>query len=134
MAANRRFLGRRGQSVAAKEAVARRQREDEAPRLKDVAGHVKSLKFDIEETQDGKELAEVKHTRRIVVDYAPAWFEFACTEANCGGGGHDITQDVLASLNERKAEFAGEHACTGSTENAPCKRVLIFEAIAEYND
>ncbi len=134
MAVNRRFLGRRGQSVAAKEAVARRQREDDAPRLKDVAGHVTSLKFAIEETQDGIELAEVKHTRRIVLDHASARFEFACTEAKCEGGGHDITRDVLDGLEARKAEFGGKHACTGATEHAPCTRVLIFEAEAEYGD
>ncbi|MCA9588304.1 MAG: hypothetical protein KC657_23440 [Myxococcales bacterium] len=123
-------MNRRGE--AAERFAERRRREDEAPRLLEVAPDLVSCKIEIEERRAGVTGADVSHTRRVVVEHAPALFLVACGDPACRDGGHDITGDILRGLREHRAEIRGEDTCFGSTGSAECGRVIGYAAFAEY--
>jgi hypothetical protein len=72
------------------------------------------------------------HTRRIVIDAAPALFLAPCGDPRCVDGGHDLTTPVMQALRSREGLFHGEDQCSGSLGPSTCSRVLHFDAIAEY--
>jgi len=117
---------------AAERFAERRRREDEAPRLREVVPRLVVCKIDFEEGREGSVTPEVSHTRRVVVDVAPALFLVPCGNPACRDGGHDITQSMLRGLRDGMQEIRGEDACYGSTGTANCGRVLKFKATAEY--
>ena len=59
------------QSEAAQRYAERRQREDEAPRLKSVAPDLVSLSVEVEDGS-GAGVAPSRHVRHVVVESAPA--------------------------------------------------------------
>jgi hypothetical protein len=92
------------------------------------------LKFEIDELVDDRAIPGMRRVRHIMVDQAAALFEIPCSDTKCEEGGHDVTQQVLACLDSRDAEFQGQHACGGLIGDVACKRVLAFRGIAEYED
>jgi hypothetical protein len=111
----------------------RRRREDEAPRLLNVAQGLRSLRFQIEERRAGSSLIETAHARPIVVSRAPALFFFPCQDATCKDGGHDVTIPIIDALRARKEQFEGEDRCFGRSGSADCGRVLRYVATATYD-
>lgn len=114
---------------AAIAATARRQREDDAPRLAVVVPGVTSLAIRVDERSV---ISAPKYVKRFVIDRAPAVFLLPCSDANCSDGGHDISSDVVTALRSKKARFAGSHVCTGWIGSKRCERTVWFEGEAEY--
>lgn len=117
---------------AAQRAAERRQREDEAPRLREKVQNLESLKLDVEERSGVSGVPEAKHTRRIVVEHAPALFAIPCTDHSCKDGGHDLTLQIMQALRARETTFEGEDSCYGHLGPSACRRVLRFVAHATY--
>jgi hypothetical protein len=107
----------------------RRKREDEAPRLHDQVPSLTSLLLEIE---DRSGVGGATHTRRVVIDRAPALFLVQCGDPRCLDGEHDLTTTVMRSLRSRETSFKGEDDCRGSVGPSSCSRVLHFGAVAEY--
>lgn len=124
-------MNRSGRDVAARFAE-RRRLEDEAPRLKDVAPKLVSCKIEIAEGRAESTTAEISHTRRVVVEHAPALFIVPCGDPSCKEGGHDITHELLRGLRDGRVEIRGEDTCYGHAGTADCGRVLRFTAYCEY--
>lgn len=123
----------RSRSTEASQAAAeRRQREDRAPRLIAEAPQLASLKLEIEEMRQGASVPETVHVKHVAVAHAPALFDLPCLDSTCSGGGHDVTNQVLAALRSRSPKFQGEHSCNGMTRTAACTRVLRYVGIATY--
>src|SRR5436305_14536408 len=116
-------MNRGGRDAAARFAE-RRRMEDEAPRLREIAPTLTSLKIDVAEGRAESTTAEISHTRRVVVDVAPALFILPCGDASCKEGGHDITNELVRALREGKTEIEGEDTCFGRTGTADCGRIL----------
>jgi hypothetical protein len=118
----------RRKSDAALRFAERRQREEEAPRLcKQVPGLV-TLQLDIEERTA---VMTVKHTRRIVVDRAPALFLVPCGDSRCADE-HDLTAAVMRALRAGQTSFEGSYECSGTVGTSVCTRVVHFDAVAQY--
>jgi hypothetical protein len=121
------FRGRR--SPQAERFAERRRREDEAPRLRQEVPNLARLQLDIEERTG---VGAKTHTRRVVIDSAPALFLVPCGDPRCVEGEHDLTTPVMQALRSRKAVFHGEDPCSGAVGPSTCSRVLHFDVIAEY--
>lgn len=121
----------RGGEAAARFAE-RRRAEDEAPRLRDVVANLAGCRIEISDSRPDSTSADMTHTRRVVVDVAPALFVLPCGDAACKEGGHDITHDLMRGFREGKAEIRGEDTCYGHTGTATCGRILRFVAFADY--
>lgn len=117
---------------AAERFAERRRQEDAAPRLREVAPDLTGLKIDIEEWRSSGQTADISHTRRVVVDHAPALFVIPCGDSACRDGGHDITSQVLRGLREGRGRIEGDDTCHGGVGTATCGRILKFTASAEY--
>jgi hypothetical protein len=119
---------RRGRAAAERFAE-RRRREDEAPRLSTQVPELASLELEIQELSGA---TGTRHTRRVVVDRAPALFLLPCGDPRCEGGEHDLTTMVMHALRARETTFRGSDECTGALGPSPCARVVRFEATAKY--
>lgn len=119
----------RRDSAAALRFAERRQRENDAPRLREQVPGLKNLKLDVEELCGQ---ARTRHIRRIVVDRAPAMFLVPCGDPRCTDGEHDLTLAVMRGLRARETSFGGTDECTGGLGSAFCARILNFTATAEY--
>jgi hypothetical protein len=127
------MVGRRV-SEAAQRAAARRQREDDAPRLKDIAPTLESLKLEVDQRRAADSVTGTSHIRRIVVENAPALFIVPCADRACTDGGHDLTREILQALQKKLDKFEGQHACQGNVRTAHCGSVLRYSATAVYRD
>ena len=116
-------------SPAAQRFADRRQREDDAPRLRDEVPDLVSLLLDVHE-EGGS--AKPRYLRRIVVETAPALFFLPCGDPRCLDGGHDVTGTVMRAIRSRARAFHGTDDCYGSVGSTTCGRVLHFDATAEY--
>jgi hypothetical protein len=123
---------RRGKETpATRRAAARREREDQAPRLAETLPAVSSLNLEIGERVS--ELgAEVVYIRRVVMAAAPAHFEIPCGDPSCDDGGHDLTNAIMRALRAHEESFTGEDACHGTVRTAQCQRVLRYTGAASY--
>src|SRR5579864_8588173 len=108
----------------------RRQREDEAPKLRAQVPMLTSLRLVIEERSG---LGGVKHVRRVVVDRAPALFLVPCGDPRCVEGEHDLTTTVMRALHIHETSFRGSDECGGLVGQSACQRVLVFHGAAEYS-
>jgi hypothetical protein len=124
------MMNSRKHSVQAQRFAERRRREDEAPRLQDQVPSLTSLKLEVEDRSGV--FGGSTHTRRIVVERAPALFLVPCGDPRCGGDEHDLTSNVMSALRYRETSFQGEDECRGSLGLGTCSRVLKFTAIATY--
>jgi hypothetical protein len=123
-------MNRRRNLVDAQRFAARRQREDEAPRLAEQIPGLVSLRLEIEERSGG---LAIKHTRHVMVGGAPALFVVCCGDSRCKEGVHDLTTTIMHALRARMTAFHGDDTCNGSLGPAePCGRVLHFDAVAAY--
>ncbi len=122
---------RRKQTEAAERYAARREREDAAPRLHDVAPELQSLSLEVEDCAGADGAALSRHVRRVVVENAAALFLIPCGEDRCDGG-HDVTPGVLGALGRHEQSFDGSDACRGSAAGVPCERVVRYHGVAEY--
>jgi hypothetical protein len=123
---------RRRKTEAAERFAERRRREDAAPRLKDRAPELESLRLEIEELHDTSDTARAKHVRHIVVEHAPALFVFPCGDPSCEGGGYDVTDAVMRALDSHAEHFTAEDHCYGSVGSASCARTLRVNGTATY--
>jgi hypothetical protein len=110
----------------------RRQREDDAPRLSAAVPKLESLGIRVHEGNPGISNPAGSHTRRVVVATAPALFVVPCGDSQCQGGGHELTNELLAGLRAQKVQFEGEVACRGAIGGSECRRVLRYVATASY--
>ncbi|MET0411848.1 MAG: hypothetical protein ABW217_11165 [Polyangiaceae bacterium] len=108
------------------------KRENEAQRLKAVVPVLASLRFDLDEMNEGHSIGSSRCVRHIMVATAAALFEIPCSDTRCEQGGHDITHDVLRELAAAREEFTGEDVCRGSVGDRGCGRVLKYIAHAKY--
>lgn len=109
----------------------RRQREEEAPRLRDRVPSLATLRLDVTDGR-GATNADPKHTRIVVVDTAPALFSLMCGDHSCRDGGHDITSSVLRGLLAGSTHFDVEDLCYGSLGSAECGRTVRVQVTATY--
>ncbi|MEJ7732960.1 MAG: hypothetical protein WKG00_27660 [Polyangiaceae bacterium] len=117
---------------AQQRAAARRQREDDAPRLHDKVPGLESLKLEVDEVRGAEAVAGATHIRRVVVEHAPALFVIPCSDRECKEGGHDVSEPILESLGAQKTSFDGRHACAGQVPTGPCGLTMRYRASATY--
>lgn len=122
---------RRRNTEASERFAQRRAREEAAPRLKERAPDLQTLKLEVEESADTTTYS--KHTRIIVVDRAPALFVIPCGDTSCTGGGYEITDAVMHNLRMHSEHFDADDRCMGTIGSAPCRRVLHVNATATYS-
>jgi hypothetical protein len=116
---------------AAKKAAERRERENEARRLREMVPELERLTIAVEELRPGECDTEVRHVRRIVVRNAPAMFELPCCDRNCNGG-HDLTRRILHGLQAHKSCIEGHDRCGGLSKDGECQLEMHFVAQAHY--
>lgn len=128
-------FNRKRQTEAKLRSNERRQREDDAPRLKQQVSTLTELCLEIEERVGEGASLVARYVRRVVIDSAPALFEMRCGEERCNDGGHDLTREIMRSLQALEPEFSGEDACYGTlgSGSARCGRVLRYVARAKYH-
>jgi hypothetical protein len=119
----------RKNTPAAARFAERRQREQDAPRLRAEAPDLLSLRLEIEERGGS---AQPRYIRRIVIDTAPALFFLPCGDPRCVDGGHDVTASVMRALHRHTQSFEDTDDCVGSVGSSVCARVIHFNAFAEY--
>jgi hypothetical protein len=110
----------------------RRQRENEAPRLKAVAPALVELKLRVHSIHASLPVPGSEYVKVIPVQHASAHFEIPCTDTRCKDGGHDLTHDILRALKAEQGAFEGEDPCRGTTGSAECGRSLKYSLSATY--
>jgi hypothetical protein len=108
-------------------------RENAAPRLKELVPNLKSLRLSLVEHRAGRELGGTRRTQHVVVDTASTRFEVPCGESGCTGGGHDLTSSASAQLRQQQRTFSGSSDCQGYVKDRPCDRRLEYSFVAEYS-
>ncbi len=108
------------------------KREDEAPRLKEKAPTLASLRLELEEYSEGHSIVGTRRVTLVVVDHAAALFEIPCSDSKCEEGGHEVTREVLAALSKQPSRFEFESGCHGYLGQRPCGRTLKVIGQAEY--
>ncbi len=121
----------RRSSEVYRRSLERRKRHDEAARLRDAAPGLEHLAFEIVERRASLPGHEVHHKRFVVVDRAPAVFEFGCSDRACGDI-HELTDAILPHLRRREAAFSVTSICVGESRGAPCRYELTVNATARY--
>lgn len=120
--------------ASSQRAAERLQRENESPRLIAEVPRLERLELALEERRDGVVLGESRHVRRIVVERAPALFEFPCSDKSCVGGGHDMTRAMMRVLRAGLPRIDFDDACGGTVGSAQCNRVLRCSGAATYRE
>jgi hypothetical protein len=115
----------RNQFEARQRTVERRQREDAAPRLCKEIPRLGYLRFEIEN-------GDSKYAWPIVVERAPALFNFRCSDDTCKDGGHDMTGAVMSALRRSSGRMEGDDACHGQVGSGTCGRILRYVGVATY--
>jgi hypothetical protein len=110
----------------------RRQRENEAQRLREAIPNLATLRLDVEERRGSVQVAESKHVRHVVVDIAPALFVLVCGDSSCKDGGHELTNAIMRNLQNGQTSFEVEDECLGSVGTATCHRIIHITATATY--
>ena len=118
-------------SPAAQRYADRKQREDEAPRLSEAVPELTSLRLNIVDQPSGGG-SQVKYTRKIVIEHAPALFLLPCGDPRCTESEHDVTHAIMHALAAHELEFTGDDPCSGTLGLGTCSRVLHFTGQAEY--
>ncbi len=122
----------RRSSEAFQRTIERKRKQDAARRLRDAVPSLLELELDVREVRGNLPGHEVHHKRVVIVDRAPALFEFACSDRGCEEGGHDVTEVVLQELARGTLIFSGVHRCGGHAREGNCDYELRFEAQASY--
>lgn len=111
--------------------VLRTGREDAAGKFRDRAPDVTSLSLDIRAVGP-LGVNDTHYIRRVVVGQASALFDIPCSDPECLGGGHDMTDAVLLALDARKEQFQGESSCHGRCGERECGQILRYAGAATY--
>ena len=109
----------------------RRQREDDAPRLRAVVPRLRALHIAFSEGEGGA-FGSIDHVRHVVVERAPALFEQRCANPSCKGGEHQFTSEMVAGLRRDQARIEGEDRCLAPMGASNCQWVLKYVATAQY--
>ena len=123
------FNSSRNSRLAAERSAERRQREDEAPRLRLVVPKLRELRVAVVEHAP---VTTIRYTKHVIVDRAPALFIYPCGDPRCVDGGHNVTTSILHALRDSIPSFHGEHPCEGMLGSAPCGRHIEFTAEARF--
>jgi len=107
-------------------------RENAAPRLKELVPNLKSLRWSLVEQRAGRDLGGTRRTQHVIVDKASARFEVPCGESGCTGGGHDVSNATCSQLRQQQHAFGGTSDCQGYVKDRPCDRRLEYSFVAEY--
>lgn len=111
------------------------EREDAAPRLKELVPELESLRMSLVENRSGYPISGTRRVQHVMVDTASTRFEVPCGESSCQGGGHDLTPVVAPRLRSRRLEFSGSSECTGAIGGGHgCSRHLAYSFEAKYSD
>ena len=110
----------------------RRQREDEARRLKEVVPSLRSLRIEYDGLTASGRSADVAYVRLVVLGRAPALFIEPCTDKTCKDGEHDFSDAILRGLEAGETQFGGEDRCYGTVGSSDCGRTLRFTVTATY--
>jgi hypothetical protein len=108
-------------------------RENAAPRLKQLVPELESLRLSLVENRGGHAIPGTRRVQHVMVNTASTLFEIPCTESACQGGGHDLTQAVGPRLRSHRSEFSGSSACTGAVGEHACERQLEYSFEAKYS-
>jgi hypothetical protein len=110
------------------------EREDQAPRLHDEVPALKSLRMVVGHRRGGMGFSTSEFVKVVVVSRAPALFVIPCGDPQCRDGGHEITEEVLRALRERRESFEGSAPCPGAlgTAASPCTTLMRYRCEATY--
>ncbi len=121
---------------------ARKQKDDVAQRLRDIAPDLASLQLEISEipvgtphtpghapTAEARDI--VSYRKHIIIDRAPARFELPCHDHKCNGA-HNITQNVLGALRRKERCIEGSDPCGGETKQGACPYEMQYVIMATY--
>jgi len=125
------MMPKRFSSAIAQRSSERRQREDEAPRLRAVVPRLRTLHIAFSEGEGGA-FGTIDHVRHVVVERAPALFEQRCGNPSCKGGEHQFTSELVAGLRRDQVRIEGEDRCLGPMGASTCQWVLKYVATATY--
>jgi hypothetical protein len=114
---------------AAQRSADRLRVEQAATRLSTLFPDLATLSFDVVDIAGASSTRYKKH---IVVASAPALFVLTCTDERCEGGGHDLTNEVLHVLRQRRTALTGEHTCEGTAGTALCAHRLTYDLHASF--
>jgi len=107
-------------------------RENAAPRLKQLVPSLKGLRLTLVEQRAERDISGTRRTQHVMVDTASTRFEIPCGETDCDGGGHDLSRIAASQLSERRGAFGGKSECHGYIKERPCDRHLEYAFVAEY--
>lgn len=107
------------------------ERENAAPRLKDIAPELESLRLILVERRADREIPGTRRIQHVIVATASSRFEIPCGEDRCDGR-HDISAAMTNQLRARRDTFSGTSECNGTTVNRPCDRLLGYSFEAVY--
>lgn len=107
------------------------RRERAAPRLRQEAPALVSLRLTFEDLRSADAIGNVSYAKPIVVATAPAYFDVRCAEPRCDGR-HDLTAAVLTALRARRTSASGQSVCDGWVGDAACNRALTYGCEATY--
>lgn len=108
------------------------KQENDAPRLRSRVADLKSLRLELSERGPSGITPGTRHTLHIVVARAAALFRIPCSDPECEGGGHDITEVVLRGLLARVDTTTGDDVCGGRVGTIQCGRRLRYLSFAGY--
>ncbi|HTV21997.1 MAG TPA: hypothetical protein VMG12_25080 [Polyangiaceae bacterium] len=110
------------------------EREDAAPRLKQMVPELESLQVRLVENRGGYPITGTRRVQHVMVGTASTLFEIPCSESGCQGGGHDLTHTVTPRLRSRRADFSGSSDCSGAIGGGhACTRRLEYSFSAKYS-
>jgi hypothetical protein len=110
------------------------EREDLAPRLKELVPELESLRLTLVENRGGYPISGTRRVQHVMVNSASTRFEIPCSESSCQGGGHDLTPAVAARLRSGQLEFGGSSECIGAIGGGhACSRHLEYSFEAKYS-
>jgi hypothetical protein len=126
------FSGRKRDQAQVEATAEHRKREDAAPRLRDRAPQLRTLRLTLDEMRPNGGSTATAYARPIVVATAPAHFEVRCMEPRCDGR-HDLTAPILQALSQRLTTYSGESQCNGVINDQLCDRTLKYAYEATYS-
>lgn len=125
-------MRRQHKTQRTEDAIAQRQREDDAPRLREVVAHLRELRLRFRDVRDAGRHIVPPYSKVVAVGSAPAHFEIHCMEPSCDGR-YDLTRSILPPLRASEQQFSGTMDCNGMVGDSPCDRVIAYSCEAVYD-
>lgn len=108
-------------------------RENAAPRLKQIVPNLQSLRVVLAEARGDYGVNGTRRVQHVIVATASARFEIPCGESGCEGGGHDLSRVATSHLIDGRSSFSGSSECNGMVGQRPCDRRLDYSFEATYS-